>query len=146
MSRSGYTDDNDDPLALGRWRAIIVSATRGRRGQAFFHSLADALDAMPDKRLVANELEDEETGGVCTLGALAKQNGVSLDPDDTYDYEKLGATFNIANQLAQETMWMNDEAGPRRGETPEERWTRVRKWVASQIKPPATPERTPPHE
>jgi hypothetical protein len=123
------------------WRGVIASATRGKRGQVFFRELVTALDAMPVKRLVAGELETAE-GEVCTLGALAKARGADLEPDDTYDYGKLSDTFNIAEQLAQETMWINDEGAPPRwprvDETPEERWTRVRKWAASQIR--VTPE------
>ncbi len=132
MSRSGYVDDYN-PL----WRGIIYSATRGKRGQRFFRELVTALDAMPEKRLVANELEDEETGAVCALGCLARAKGAPLDPDDTYDHEKLGKTFDIAEQLAQEVMYENDDgfhAYPRREETPEERWTRVRAWAAKQIR------------
>lgn len=57
MSRSGYCDDIEDPLELGRWRAQVRSATRGKRGQKLLRDLLAALDAMPDKRLVANQLE-----------------------------------------------------------------------------------------
>lgn len=52
MSRSGYTDDDDDPLATGRWRAQVRSAIRGKRGQAFLRELIAALDAMPEKALI----------------------------------------------------------------------------------------------
>lgn len=131
MSRSGYTDDYDDGM-VAMWRGQVASATRGKRGQRFFRDLVAALDAMPEKRLVAGELETEE-GETCALGSLAKRKGAALEPDDTYDYEKLGETFDIARQLAQETMWVNDEAGPYHGETDEQRWTRVRKWAAEQI-------------
>ena len=34
MSRSGYTDDSEDPLALGRWRQAVKRSLEGRRGQA----------------------------------------------------------------------------------------------------------------
>ena len=41
MSRSGYCDDygDDDPLALGRYRAQVNSAIRGKRGQALLRRL-----------------------------------------------------------------------------------------------------------
>lgn len=132
MSRSGYHDDIEGN-ELAMWRGVIASATRGRRGQRFFRDLVAALDAMPVKRLIASDLETEH-GETCALGSLARKNGAALEPDDTYDYDKLGATFDIASQLAQETMFINDEAGPYRGETPEQRWERVRKWAASQIR------------
>lgn len=32
MGRHGYTDDCDDVLASGRWRGIVASAIRGKRG------------------------------------------------------------------------------------------------------------------
>lgn len=132
MGRSGYTDDCEG-ADLAMWRGTIASATRGKRGQQFFRDLVAALDAMPVKRLIANDLEEE--GEVCALGCLAKAKGAALEPDDTEDYDKLGATFNIAPQLAQETMWWNDEAGPvHRAETPEQRWERVRAWAARNIR------------
>lgn len=132
MSRSGYSDESEYPVDL--WRGTIASATRGRRGQAFFRDLVTALDAMPIKRLVADELETDE-GEVCALGALARARGVTLEPDDTCDYPKLGDTFNIAAPLAQEVMYENDEGGPYAvTETPEQRWERVRKWAAAQIR------------
>ena len=55
MSGSGYNDDCDG-WALIRWRGAVASAIRGRRGQAFLRDLLAALDAMPDKRLVADAL------------------------------------------------------------------------------------------
>lgn len=108
MSRAGYSDDGDDPLAMGRWRAQIRSATRGKRGQQFFRDLIAALDALPEKELIAGELKTDE-GCVCALGALGTARGVDLSELDTEDYERLGATFDIASQLARETMYENDE-------------------------------------
>ena len=132
MSRSGYSDDLESS-ELAMWRGVISSATRGKRGQRFFRDLVAALDAMPVKRLVANELQTTD-GEVCALGSLARVRGVDLEPDDTYDHAKLGDTFDIASQLAQEVMFENDEAGPYGGEIPERRWERVRKWASQQIK------------
>lgn len=166
MSRAGYTDDGDDPLAMGRWRAQIRSATRGKRGQQFFRDLVAALDAMPEKELIAGELKDSD-GCVCALGALGSARGVDLSELDTEDYESLGATFDIAEQLARETMYENDEqvdsfkyveipiCGPVRPYWPDfgktfkevrvsdpdvgkKRWKHVRAWAVSNIR--ATPE------
>jgi hypothetical protein len=39
-----------------RWRGAVASAIRGGRGQAFLREMLAAMDAMPVKRLVANEL------------------------------------------------------------------------------------------
>lgn len=129
MSRSGYSDELDS-LDLGRWRGQIASATRGKRGQAFFKALVEALDAMPDKRLIRGDLQDE-TGCVCTLGALARHRGLDPLDLDTYDYDDMGKRFNAAHQLMQEVMFENDDAWGRQG--PEERWGRMRKWAAEQI-------------
>jgi hypothetical protein len=109
MSRSGYSDDygDDDPLALGRYRAQVASAIRGRRGQALLRELRAALDAMPVKELVAGELEAE--GQFCALGVVGQARGLNLAAIDTYDVESLGPKFNIAEQLAREIMWVNDD-------------------------------------
>lgn len=135
MSRSGYTDDGDcdDDLALGRWRGIIASATRGKRGQRFFLDLVAALDALPDKRLVSGELQNKE-GAVCALGALGKFRGVDVGALDTYDHEALGKTFNVAEQLTQEVMYENDERRWNRM-TDEQRWQDVRAWAVKQLRP-----------
>lgn len=144
MSRSGYSDSLDQ-RDLAMWRGRIMSATRGKRGQKFFRDLVAALDAMPAKRLVDGALETAE-GDVCALGSLARAVGAALKPDDTYDYDKLGETFDIAACLSQEVMFVNDEGGPCRGETDEGRWLRVRNWAAGQcgISPaPTTPSPAP---
>lgn len=128
MSRCGYSDDYDN-LSLGRWRAQVSSALRGKRGQRFLAELVAALDALPEKRLVEGALEKD--GEVCALGALGKARGVYLGEIDTEDYEELGYTFDIAHQLAQETMYVNDEHLYRG--TPEERWRTVRDWAARHL-------------
>lgn len=158
MSRSGYCDDygDDDPLALGRYRAQVMSAIRGKRGQALLRELLTALDAMPDKLLVAGELEAD--GQLCALGVVGKARGLDLANIDTYDVESLGPKFNIAEQMAREIMWVNDDfvsdtrniqveiCGPmRRWEehnqwvcvpnehAGEQRWREVRDWVEKHI-------------
>ena len=132
MSRSGYVDDYDGDdyyLALGRWRAQVTSATRGKRGQRFFLDLVAALDAMTEKHLIKNDLETTE-GAVCGLGALGKYLGVELSKLDSEDHDALGAAFNIARQLAAETMYMNDERFCT--ESPEARWAAMRQWAVKQ--------------
>lgn len=139
MSRSGYTDDMEDDLAMGRWRAQVGSATRGKRGQRLFRDLLAALEAMPDKALVVGELETPE-GDVCALGALGKVRGIDLSQIDPEDPPQVGAAFDIAYQLAQEIVYMNDEyfdfeyvGNVRVDITPEKRWEKMRDWVAKQI-------------
>lgn len=164
MSRHGYTEydgDENSDLAMGRWRAQVASAMRGKRGQKFFVDLIAALDALPEKRLVAGHLETTE-GEVCALGALGRYRQVRLpdpedpeetDPEDEADWGWLGNAFNIAPQLAQETMYVNDEHSPRvttpagylafgneyaQGplEDPDAaRWRAVRRWALRKLTP-----------
>jgi hypothetical protein len=109
MGRSGYTDDYDDENnALALYRANVDRATKGKRGQKFFRELVAALDAMPEKRLIQGELEEEE-GAVCALGALRKAKGVPLERLLESDWDVLGEAFDIAPMLTQEVMFENDD-------------------------------------
>jgi hypothetical protein len=108
---------------------------RGKRGQALLRDLVTALDEMPEKRLVRGVLEQE--GSVCALGAVCKKRGVPMpeierDDDPGEWAETLGATLDIAEQLAAQVMWVNDEYG-RHNETPEERWGTVRRWAVGEL-------------
>lgn len=162
MSRSGYVeDDGDDPLELGRWRGRVASALRGKRGQTMLRELAASLDAMPDKRLIAHELQAD--GEFCTLGVLGAARGIDLDRLDPEDYDQVAAAFGIAPCMAQEIVYENDEGfddwefvevpifGPVRPYWPEygkhsmtirmpkkdaaaQRWKYMRAWVESKIK------------
>ncbi len=128
MSRSGYSDDCDGS-ELNLWRGAVHRATTGYRGQHLLKKLLAALDAMPVKRLIADEIRSE-SGDVCALGAL--------DPTaPVYDAEDLAKHFGIARALAAEIVYENDEAlsWRYRAETPEQRWVRMRAWVAAQIVP-----------
>lgn len=142
MSRSGYSDDLcDDPLDYGRWRGRVLSALRGKRGQAFLKELADEMDAMPEKRLIASELINEE-GDCCAIGVVCKSRGVDVACVDVEDYDEVGSLVDIAGPMAAEIEFENDE-GSWRNETPEDRWIRMRKWVANQLKAPKEPQRCP---
>lgn len=133
MSRSGYTDDCcEDPLMYGRWRAQVLSAIRGARGQAFLRELAAAMDAMPEKVLIANELVDEH-GDCCTIGVVCKSRGLDVSKVDYDEPEEVGALVGIARQMAAEIEYENDE-GFYYDESPEHRWQRMRKWVESHIR------------
>lgn len=101
MSRSGYIDDMDDMddvLAHGRWRGRVASAIRGNRGQAFLKEMLAALDALPEKRLITGELEEE--GAVCAIGAVGKARGIDMSEIDPEDGVTVAATFGIAEVLA----------------------------------------------
>lgn len=133
MSRSGYVDDCYDDLQLGRWRGVVNSAIRGKRGQEFLRELLAAMDAMPEKALIANQLIDEQ-GACCTIGVVCKSRGVDVSKVDCDDPEDVGNAVGIARQMAAEIEYYNDEWGSY-DETPEDRWRRMRKWVAKQIIP-----------
>lgn len=143
MSRSGYSDDCEN---VAMWRGMVASATRGKRGQAFFRALLAALDAMPQKRLITEALQAEDDE-VCAIGALGKARGIDMSKIDPECPEQVAPAFNIAECLAQEVVYMNDERFDYRWDrqtnkrieyTPEERWEHMRKWVAEQIR--VTPE------
>lgn len=132
MSRSGYSDDGDyDQWRTICWRGAVASAIRGKRGQAFLKEMLSALDALPEKRLIDGELE--ASGQVCALGSVGKARGVDMSKIDPEDRETVAGTFGIPLSLAAEVMWENDDAGFYK-ETPEVRFSRVRAWVAAQIR------------
>lgn len=160
MSRSGLSDDdNDDPLAYGRWRAAVRRAMSGRRGQAFLREAIAVLDAMPDKRLIrehlvfdgsqpvwsgsevivgADELVDRNgvimpIGSVCLLGAVGQARHLDMSDIDPEDMDTVAPAFDIADSMAREIVYWNDEGGDR-NETPEQRWQRMRKWIERNIK------------
>lgn len=108
MSRSGYCEDGDGvSWALIRYRGAVNAAIKGARGQEFLRHLLATLDAMPDKVLVAGDLEAD--GQFCALGVAGHVKGLNLAIIDTYDHATLSGTFNIAESLAREIMWVNDE-------------------------------------
>lgn len=129
MSRSDY-DDECDGWALIRWRGAVNSAIKGTRGQALLQDMAKALDAMPVKRLIADELISKD-GQVCALGAVAQHKGLKVDGIDPENHRDVCSVFNIADALAREIAYENDEVW---GATPEQRWTRMRAWVNENLK------------
>lgn len=132
MSRSGYCEDSDN-WSFIMWRGAVNSAIKGKRGQLFFNELLAALDAMPVKSLITDALEED--GGFCTLGVLGNARGLDMAVIDPEEPEQVSKGFNIAEALAQEVVYMNDE-GTCSVESPEHRWVRMRKWVADQITTP----------
>ena len=140
MSRSGYTDDCE---YFAMWRGQVASAIRGKRGQQFLRELADGMDAMPVKELIANDLVVD--GQFCAMGVVGAKRGVDMEDIDADEPDKVARAFNIAPQMAQEIAYINDECGGNyktdengrwryAPDTPAERWNRVRKWVAEKIK------------
>lgn len=91
MSRSGY-DDNIDQWNLIRWRGAVASAIRGKRGQAFLREMLAALDALPERKLIARKLESR--GEVCAIGAIGKARGVDMSNIDPEDHDTVAAKFD----------------------------------------------------
>ena len=162
MNRSGYSEDygDDDPLAMGRWQGAVRSAMKGKRGQAFLRDLLVALQALPEKKLIAGNMEREEMRSisswglfpvdcVCAIGAVGKVRGVDMTEIDRLICEEeeeegswgsaIGDTvaheFNIAGALAREIMFENDEGGAY-NETPERRYARMVRWVEARLRHP----------
>src|ERR1700677_3775637 len=148
MSRSGYTENCDNNWDLIKWRGQVASAIRGKRGQTFLRELVAALDAMPEKRLIAHELtasivEVDPFGGgyvregVCAIGSVGVARGITMEALDPDNYDQIADVFGIAHQLVQEIEFENDEDGDYYGKrTPEQRWAHMRAWAAGKLKEP----------
>lgn len=130
MSRSEYYDDADNWNRIC-WRGAVNSALKGKRGQAFIREAIAALDALPEHKLIANKLEAD--GQFCTIGAVGKMRGIDMSNLDPEDYNRVAATFGIAQAMAREIVFMNDEGsiGP---QTPANRWAMMRDWLTKQLK------------
>lgn len=135
MGRSGYVDDCDEDYnnSLFLYMRAVENALHGKRGQKFLRELIAALDAMPEKKLIREELE-LETGEVCALGSVGKARGIDMRDIDTTDRRALAKTFGIAPSMAGEIMFQNDDDFNWVGtETDEQRWTRIRKWAVDNL-------------
>jgi hypothetical protein len=129
VSRSGYTEDCNH---LELYRGAVLRAIRGKRGQRLLLEMGRALDAMPVKELVAETIVAE--GQVCALGSVAVARGMDVAELDVHDGEAVGKAFGIAESLAREIAYENDE-GSYRCETPAERWKRMRAWGNAHLLP-----------
>lgn len=158
MSRSGYSECCDG-WELIRWRGAVASAFRGKRGQAFLKEMAAAMDAMPDKRLISNclQVDGNQTsiaffnevilggdvlvddsgkeiriGDTCAMGSVAKSRGLDTSKVSADNREGVADLLDIAPAMAAEIAYMNDEV-VWYTETPEQRWSRMRQWIDSEI-------------
>lgn len=109
MGRSGYDEDGDcESNFYALWPSIIQRSINGKRGQAFFKALRGALEALPEKQLVEDDLQRPD-GAVCALGALGKMQGVALDKLEPTDVDAMAKTFGIAPTLVREVTHTNDD-------------------------------------
>ena len=129
MSRTEYSYDLDNWSHI-RWRGAVSSAIKGRRGQKFLKELLKELDAMTEKTLISSELESD--GQLCTLGVLGNAKNIDISKIDPTDSVRISNEFDIAEALAMEVAFMNDEGGYA-AEKPEYRWLRMRWWAGAQI-------------
>lgn len=143
MGRSGYDDDMSGNWSFICYRGAVKSAINGARGQMFLREMLTALDALPYKALIANDLEGHakqsvshwgivDVPAVCAIGAVGKKRFIDMTMIDAYDTEAVATTFGIADAMAREIMFENDEGGRR--ETPEQRFHRVRQWVVDHLR------------
>jgi len=133
MSRSGYNDFDGDNWGLIRYRGAVNSALRGKRGQTFLREMVAALDALPKRRLGKEDLISEE-GDVCALGAVRWYRGqdlCDLDPDNS---EAVAAEFDIADAMAREIVFENDEPWSYPDRSSVERFRRMRAWASRNIR------------
>lgn len=132
MSRSGYDEEGYcDGWDLIRWRGAVASALRGKRGQSFLKEMLAALDALPEQKLIREELAKGDA--VCAIGAVGKARGIDMSEIDPEDRDSVGHAFGISPAMAAEIVYMNDDWWHARNESPEERFARMRGWVAGQI-------------
>lgn len=132
MSRSGYSEDYDNQWGLIQYRGAVKAAIRGKRGQAFLLEMFRAMEAMPEKKLITDELEDK--GAVCAIGAVGRVRGLDMAQIDPHEPEVVAKAFGIAEALAREIAYENDESGSR-NETPEQRFERVHTWIIANLLP-----------
>lgn len=133
MSRSNYSDCLSSQ-ELNLWRGAVERALRGKRGQAFLCEMRDALDAMPEKRLIVGDLVTDD-GACCAMGAVALSRKLDVSAVDESEPCEVAEAFGLSQAMVQEIAYENDECGPYgKAETPEQRWTRMRAWVERHIK------------
>jgi hypothetical protein len=124
------------------WHANLHRTMQSKRGQAFLRELLEALDAIPQKRLIQGAME--QSGEVCALGAVGLKRCMDLDGLDSRDHDEIADAFGISSMLAQEIAYWNDQGmeacllgltdgGGWKENTPEDRFTFVRAWVVARI-------------
>jgi hypothetical protein len=145
MSRL-YQDDCGDaePWMEGQQAGALRSAIRGNRGQQFLRDLVAGLDALPEQKLSAGALENEETGCCCAFGAVRRYRGTDAVPlyfdprEEDLDPSHFAEPFNVATALAWEVVEANEGWSASNCEAAmRQRWSRVRAWAARQLLPQA---------
>jgi hypothetical protein len=133
MTRSGYSDDLDHG-AMNCWRANVRRTINGKRGQAFLGDMLEALDAMPEKKLVSSVLVED--GACCAMGAVAVKRELDTTGVDPYDRDQVANLLKISGVMAAEIAFENDGDFRHGVETPEQRWIYMREWVVKNMRTP----------
>jgi hypothetical protein len=163
MSRFDVDYDSEGPNTVGLWRSSLQRAINSARGQRLLREIEAALLAMPEHKLIADEIAHavdwDEDGdpideprviGVCVVGAYAahqraRDEGVSWaravfdlaeelgGEVDCWETQELGVSLGMARTIAWELAYVNDERFG--GLTDECRWEAVLGWVRERILP-----------
>jgi hypothetical protein len=161
VSRFDFDWDGATDLDIGRGLRNMEVCVTGRKGQAALRALEAALVALPRPRLVAGQLVTAE-GDVCAVGALKAHalathtlkapvaDAIKLMVDTYaawFDDEELFEEWEdetiiaavgcrMTPALAELVGEANDDPWPG-PETPEQRYTRMLRWVRARIVPDA---------
>jgi hypothetical protein len=148
IMRINYSEDEDYLGQFNLFQANCQRSIEGKAGQKSLRELEAALLALPEKRLIADELENAE-GEVCAIGAIKKYRGVDVE-SDPQEMEEVGVELGMPRLVAWKVVALNDfdngeyvEAfgptyhGMKLWEfvpvTPERRYEMVLAWVRQQI-------------
>ena len=117
------------------YRGAVAQAIRGRRGQAFLREMLASMDSLPERKLIAGELQDK-SGAVCAIGSVGASRGLDMSHlNYCENSEAVASFFGIARSLAAEIEFINDDDFHfSTSETAERRFERVWKWVEENIK------------
>lgn len=149
MSRHGYTDDDGDACeqedcgecGACNWRERVADALASNQGQGFLREMVAAVEQEPG--LCSRALLTTE-GEVCAIGAVLRQRGEKVEPEDPDDYsdwapDEIALLAGIPEEMAQEVMYQNDEWSG----SPADVRTHMLAWARVKIKDGTDPSTTP---
>ena len=133
------SEDWEPDSAADQWRNIcfwgaVKKAVEGKRGQAFLKEMITALDALPKKELIEDELEIE--GQYCAIGSVGRLRGIDMSDIQVDDWDKIAEVFGIAPSLVRAIEFENDQSdyGATVLNANQRRWERVRRWCVAHLK------------